>query len=331
MVEPRMVFNQRKELFITLGILALVATYFWTGSRYPDLDQKALIPGTVMDCLKADAEWKRQGCLAIKLLGEAARQRDPRRCEPLAEAWPRLAGICRATMAAVDPPPPELLADVIPSVRQRNLLFVRNDAGTYDDQADRFGLTHAGFVWNAKFADLDNDEWQDLFAVTGDLTVRLRHPSAFFRNLEGQRFENRTEAAGLLSWLDTLAYSYTDADNDGDIDLVVVPAVGPVTFYRNNLSGRRSIAFELRDHRGNRFGIGSRILIHYGEGRSQMRDIQASGGFLSFDAPVAHFGLGDHPGIDRVEILWSTGERSVLSHRLDAGARYVITRHAADG
>ena len=252
----------------------------------------------------------------------------PEYCESLARGWPLLADICRQYFVPIESPSPELQEQAIPSVRNRNILFARNESGRYEDHAKVLGIEHAGWAWNAKFADLDNDEWQDLFVVTGGLFARLRHPSAFFRNLGGKGFANRTEEAGLHSWLDTLAYTYTDMDNDGDLDMIVVPTAGPVSLYRNNNQLGRAIAFELRDRTGNRFGIGSRISIHYGNGRHQMRDIQASGGFLSFDAPIAYFGLGDYQAIDRVEVVWSTGETSVLSEPLAAGARYRITRDA---
>lgn len=290
--------------------------------------REARFPGSVVDCLKLDQQAQQQGCLALKLIWDARVHRKPEHCESLALGWPLLADMCRQYFVPVERPIPELLDQAIASIRNSNILLARNESGGYDDQAKALGIEYAGWAWNAKFADLDNDEWQDLFVVTGDLTARLRHPSAFFRNIGGKGFENRTEEAGLHSWLDTLAYTYTDLDNDGDLDLIVVPAAGPVSVYRNNNQSGRAIAFELRDRVGNRFGIGSRISIHYGDGRHQMRDIQASGGFLSFDAPLAYFGLGDYQAIDRVEVIWSTGETSTLSVPLAAGARYLITRDA---
>ena len=57
-----------------------------------------------------------------------------------------------------------------------------------------------------------------------------------------------------------------------------------------------------------------------------MREIQASGGFISFDAPIAYFGLGEFQQVERVEVHWSTGERTEIRGDFPAGARYVITR-----
>ncbi|NRD90023.1 hypothetical protein C8024_11975 [Sphingopyxis sp. BSNA05] len=57
-----------------------------------------------------------------------------------------------------------------------------------------------------------------------------------------------------------------------------------------------------------------------------MRDISASGGYLSFDPPVAHFGLGQRKGIDRIKIIWSTGEVQMLEGPFAAGFSYRISR-----
>ena len=76
------------------------------------------------------------------------------------------------------------------------------------------------------------------------------------------------------------------------------------------------------------FGIGSKIIIYYGldGSRHQAREIIASGGFISFDAPMAYFGLGDFEQVERVEVVWSTGERSELTGEFRVGARYIISR-----
>ena len=185
----------------------------------------------------------------------------------------------------------------------------------------------AGFTWNAKFADLNNDEYLDLYAVNGWFPEKTRSSHVLYLNQQGRQFSDQTRQAGLGSFLATSAYTFVDLDNDGDLDIVAVPISGPVVVHLNN-STRNRIAFALNDGVGNRSGIGSKIIIHYGPGgeRHQLREIQASGGFVSHDAPVAYFGLGDFKSVERVEVVWSTGVRTDIRADFPAGSRYVVHR-----
>ncbi|MCZ6709585.1 MAG: ASPIC/UnbV domain-containing protein, partial [Gammaproteobacteria bacterium] len=133
---------------------------------------------------------------------------------------------------------------------------------------------------------------------------------------------------GLENYLGMSSYTYIDYDNDADLDIIAVSIDGPVWIYTNNTQENHGIIFELDDHQANRSGIGSRIIIHYGEGGThhQIREIKASGGFVSFDAPRAHFGLGEHEVVSRVEVVWSSGETTRLNGEFKAGHNYKIER-----
>ena len=119
-------------------------------------------------------------------------------------------------------------------------------------------------------------------------------------------------------------------DNDGDLDIAVVPFDAPPVLYKNLSTRGNSIAFELRDSIGNYFGVGSKLVVSYGNEKrlSQIRELKASGGYLSFDAPVLHFGLGEFDHVSGIEIIWSTGERTVMDVELDAGWTYRIYRNS---
>ena len=124
------------------------------------------------------------------------------------------------------------------------------------------------------------------------------------------------------------AYTYIDMDNDGDLDIITVPVIGPLNVYVNNEHENNAITFEFRDSKGNYFGIGNKIFIYYGENdeRHQVREIKSGGGFLSFDAPIAHFGLGKYDKVNKVEVVWSTGEKTILDKEFFGNRKYVITR-----
>ncbi len=127
------------------------------------------------------------------------------------------------------------------------------------------------------------------------------------------------------------AYTMVDFDRDGDLDIITNSVNGPLWLYRNNSRTGHSIAFRLRDEVGNADGIGTKFTIHYGPGggRHQLRELKASGGYLSFDEAVAHFGLGKHDRVERLNISWSTGDSSVISGPFEAGHVYLLERFAA--
>ncbi|MFK7793716.1 MAG: ASPIC/UnbV domain-containing protein [Gammaproteobacteria bacterium] len=86
---------------------------------------------------------------------------------------------------------------------------------------------------------------------------------------------------------------------------------------------------EIKDEIGNANCIGCKVFIATGSGEDEMkqiREIKAGGGFLSFDAPYAHFGLGDKAIINKLAVIWSTGERVVFKRKFEAGYKYSITR-----
>jgi uncharacterized membrane protein YraQ (UPF0718 family) len=209
-----------------------------------------------------------------------------------------------------------------------NVLLKADGRGGFVDRTTEFNLGITDWTWNARFADVDNDGRQDLYAATGWARQDGWESNVFLRNSKAGAFRNDTRSAGLEDYLPTSGYTYVDFDRDGDLDIVSVPVLGPLRVFVNNSQRTRALDIELRDGAGNAFGLGSRIVIHYGSNGElqQMRELQAGGGYVSYDAPVAHFGLGDHDTVGRVEIRWSTGETTTIDRPLAAGFHYVIRR-----
>ena len=292
------------------------------------------------NCMSAVAQEYREDCIAYSLLLWARHHGPEKMCDLFPDPWAAFRFVCHRGFADMDGPPyaksggrkapgSRALDDgqSIPAKYGPNVLLMPTGDGRFVDKAGEMGVQIAGFTWNAKFADLDNDEFVDLLAVQGWFNDPKRVSNFFFHNQQGKRFIDKTAEAGLTSFLSTSAYTFVDIDNDGDLDIVSVPIAGPVLVYLNN-SKKNRIAFEIRDHVGNRFGVGGKVIIHYGPGgaRHQVREIQSGGGFVSFDAPVAYFGLGEYQRVDRVEIRWSTGERSEIRGDFSAGSRYIVSR-----
>ena len=294
----------------------------------------------VFKCLSSTSKDYREDCVAYSLLIWARESGRQELCDLFPPVWEEFKHICHRAYGHGVAPSEGRLAErrkpvaknlpgdnSIPSTYLHNIFLKQASSGRFVDRAAAMGIEAAGFTWNAKFADVDCDEYVDLYAVNGWFADPKRESNFFFHNQQGKTFNDKTGEAGLVSFLSTSAYTFIDIDNDGDLDIVSVPISGPVLVYVNNAVKNR-MAVELRDHIGNRFGIGSKIIIHYGPGGKlhQLREIQASGGFVSFDAPIAYFGLSEYQGVEKIEVRWSTGERSEVRADFRAGGRYIITR-----
>ena len=215
----------------------------------------------------------------------------------------------------------------IPSIGQTNQLFIKTDEG-YSERAKDFEVDKPGWTWNARFADVNNDTWQDLYMAIGWIGgSRSYTGNILYINEQGRKFDNQTLENGFLSKLPTGAYTYIDFDNDGDLDIISLPFLGPVTVYVNQGNANNAVAFSLHDEQGNSRGVGARVVVTYGDGLQQMREVVASGGYQSFDAPVVHFGLGGYDKIKSAEIHWYDGEVDYLN-ALEANTHYLIRRKA---
>jgi len=212
---------------------------------------------------------------------------------------------------------------------QGNVLLQGSSEGVFQDIGEEKDVREGLWGWNAKFADPDNDEWQDIYVATGFMGEFLYTQSnVFFHSYGGDYFLAEQEHFGLENSNIINSYTYIDVDNDGDLDIVAVPVNGPLNVYINNETQNNSITFEFQDKKGNHFGIGNKIYIYYGEDsqRHQVRELKLGGGFLSFDAPIAHFGLGKYDRVNKIEIGWSTGEKTLIDKEFLANKKYVITR-----
>jgi hypothetical protein len=254
---------------------------------------------------------------------------DPSICKVIPADQLRAKQYCEIHFRKIRRPSAQELAESIPQILRRNVLLVAKGDGSYEERAVEQGLDVGGWSWDVKIADVDNDGWQDVYIVNGTWVPNEVSPSnLFFRNTGKRTFKEMSGPFGLEDYLITAAAVAIDLDNDGDLDFLTVPVNGPVMAFVNNSQSGNAIAVELRDHIGNRFGVGGKVEIRYGENGElkQMREIQVGGGFMSFDAPVAHFGLGTHGRVESVTVNWAGGTKTVVQGGLTAGARYRIER-----
>jgi len=289
-------------------------------------------PSNIRNCGNVPDPADRRACIGMQVMMTAQREKDPQLCERIPKPETRTYSLCRNFFEEVLPHDPEMLANAIPQRMNENVLLQWDQsAGRFVDVADIAGVGFTGWSWNARFADVDNDEWQDLFVVAGSwfrATPSGTTANFFFRNEGGETFSDQTDAFGFQNFMIVSAYTTLDFDRDGDLDFITNSINGPLWLLRNNNQDGNSILLELRDEIGNRDGIGTKFFIHYGpdDKHKQMRELKASGGYLSFDEPIAHFGLGEFESVSRLEVEWSTGGRTVIPGPFKAGHLYTIRR-----
>ena len=228
--------------------------------------------------------------------------------------------LCQALLIPLaKKPSPSLVEEELGPVRRRaNILFTANQDGSYTDDAKAQGVHLAGWTWDAKFSDLDQDGWQDLLVMTGWWgRAPDAHTNRFYRNRAG-KFEDATKAFGFTDLMPSFSAVRFDFDRDGDIDVVRSLAGTHVVVHRNERPAGPALWVHLRQSGGNSYGIGGRVTIctdgalQIARGPCQTRPIKASGGFASFDPIAAHFGLGAAKTVSLIVVDWPDASRSII-------------------
>jgi hypothetical protein len=252
-------------------------------------------------------------------------------CAKIPRDFETLHDVCGTiALSEIDNDESELVyTDEMPSIKHNNLLF-SPQGKSFKDITVPWGAGFGGWTWNAKFADLDNDTWQDLYVAQGS---RLRPSSVsaiFYHNRDGKIFREETRSFGLEDHVPTGAYLYLDSDVDGDLDIITYPFQLTPVLMRNDAAKGPGFQIELDDRAShNRYAIGARIEIRAPDGRLQVREMKGSGGYASADAPLAFFGLGDWPGVASISVVWPDGKSSLLNGLSLGSGRYRLVRLAS--
>ncbi|MFT5426280.1 MAG: hypothetical protein ACI9ZT_001221 [Gammaproteobacteria bacterium] len=281
-------------------------------------------------CEKIPDVKERKDCASMMILLTATRENKKELCDKIPEQNDHTKFTCRNYFKPKKPATEAEFKAAIPVTLNENTLLKSDGEGHFVDIAKAAGVETTGWSWNAKFADLDNDEWQDIYVVNGTWIRDPGTPSKFFfHNQQGKSFIEKADEFGLQNYMLQSAFTETDIDNDGDLDILANSTSGPLWFYRNNDQNNNAIEFEFNDNAGNYFGLSNKIIIHYGKNalRHQIREIKSGGGFLSFNAPIVHFGLGKYDRVSKIEVHWSTGEKTKVTGNFVANARYKFIRN----
>ena len=265
-------------------------------------------------------------CRAMLVKDLAIQKRDPKVCGLIPANQPIPRAYCDIHFVAPREMTEAEVALTHKQILRSNVLLSWNGTA-YVDQAEPVGLGVGGWSWDTKIADFDHDGLQDVYIVNGTWVPNEVSPSnLFFHNQGDGTFIEASGPFGLEDYLMTASATQFDMDGDGDLDMLTHPVNGPITVFRNNAQ-TPGIVFELVDTRGNRDGIGAMVILTDATGRVQRREIQLGGGFMSYDAPRAHFGLGSESQATRVQIRWADGTESDVTGVLQSGHIYKVQRN----
>ena len=277
-------------------------------------------------CERVTDKSLRVQCAVRSTILRAGRSGQATGCNQIPAKWPDARRMCElaAGPRVKDAAQQMIDSGYVGGVRGRNV-FLRRSGEHYVDQAKQLGVALPGWGWNAKFADLDQDGWQDIYVATGFLVHRSFMPNMLYRNRGGTHFDDATVAAGLSDTVPTSSYVLLDYDRDGDLDVIRASQVGEPIVHRSDHPAGKAFWVRLADSVGNSAGVGAIVTIRTGS-VTQMREIRQSGGFTSFDPPKAHFGLGSAASVDEVVVKWPDGATTRIGGGFPANGELIVRR-----
>jgi enediyne biosynthesis protein E4 len=213
-----------------------------------------------------------------------------------------------------------------------NVLQVLGE-NTFIDEATARGIDATGWSWSAKFGDLNQDGFLDLYVVNGMMESttfahlpnhELVEENQSFRNDGSGHFEIMPNW-GLNSTSSGRGMSMADLDNDGDLDIAVNNLRRPAQLFENQLCEGSSLELDLRWlGSGNSRALGAVAMLQTDRGVYQ-RDVRALSGYLSGDPSRLHFGFPKDAVLQSLVVRWPDGAISTIKD-INAGTRLEIQR-----
>jgi hypothetical protein len=212
-----------------------------------------------------------------------------------------------------------MIGDTFPLFRDRGRYFedITRTSGVAKATA---GLT----AWGAGAFDFDNDGYKDLFAACSsilDNSEEIDHtpsklPNLLLRNLRNGRFEDVSAEAGggFTAPASHRGAAFGDLNNDGKTDIVVTDLNGkPEILMNRSRNANHWLIVNLVGAKSNRDGLGARITVWPSTGPIQYNHATTSVGYGGSSDRRVHFGLGSAARVDKLEIVWPSGIRQVLT------------------
>jgi len=195
--------------------------------------------------------------------------------------------------------------------------FFRNlGRGVFTDDTAAIGLaapTRWLLGFGVAFLDVNNDGWLDLISANGHVNDNgpafpWKMPTQLLIGAAGRLWGPLPDAGEPFLPLHLgRGLAAGDLDNDGRIDAVVQSQNEPIAYLHNQtLHSGHWITLGLEGVRSNRDGVGARVEILAGNRRLVAQRV-GGGSYQSAGDPRLHFGLGDSPRLERLNVRWPSG------------------------
>lgn len=209
---------------------------------------------------------------------------------------------------------------------QANALLLNNHDATFTNITNMAGHGSSTYLyvgWGTAFADLNNDGWEDIFVVNGnlypesdkfDMGLQYKQQPLVFLNKHEKTFHEAGVELGLIERWKSRGLAVGDYDNDGRLDLLINNLDdGPVLLHNELPAAGHWLAAHCIGNSANRSAVGARLTLHAGNLR-ETREIKAGASYLSSNDLTVHFGLDSQDKAESLEIRWPDGNVEVIQN-----------------
>lgn len=208
-------------------------------------------------------------------------------------------------------------------ISEPNVAYRGSAGGRFEDRSAAFGLAAGSLPYSgfgALSLDLDLDGWLDLVVSNGAVRALAaqatspwpyRQPDQLYRNLGGH-FVEATPESGLNDGGEESGRGSAcgDLDLDGDLDLVITNANGPLRLFLNE-SPRKGRLLRVTLRCRGESAIGASCTLGLSAGPPLCAWVASGGSYLSSGPEIVYFGCPDGARPLECEVRWPRGKVKV--------------------